>query len=70
MMNRARVEALCLRLEPMQIIVRKTGTEVERKKKETARDILGHYYKREIRDGSRFRTKGGFSKDAIKRVYG
>jgi hypothetical protein len=54
----------------MQIIVRKAGTEVERRKKETAHEILRHYYAREIRDGSRFRVKSGHSKEQIRKVYG
>jgi hypothetical protein len=53
----------------MQIIVRKVGTEVERRKKETAQEILRHYYGREIRDGSRWRVKSGHSKEQIKKVY-
>jgi hypothetical protein len=54
----------------MQIIVAKKGTEAERRKREASAQILKHYYGREIRDGSRFRTKGGFSKAQIRQVYG
>jgi hypothetical protein len=53
----------------MQIIVRKAGSEVERRKKESAQEILRHYYGREIRDGSRFRVKNGATKEQIKKVY-
>jgi hypothetical protein len=56
-------------INAMQIIVKKAGSEVERRKKETAQEILRHYYGREIRDGSRFRTKSGHSKEQIKKVY-
>lgn len=53
---------------PLQIIVKKTGTEAERRKSEAASAILKHYHQREIRDGARFRSKAG-SKDQIKKVY-
>jgi hypothetical protein len=52
----------------VQIIVPKKGTEAERRKREAAVQILKHYYGREIRDGSRFRSKAG-SKARIKKVY-
>jgi len=52
----------------VQIIVPKKGTEAERKKKEAYAQILRRYYEREIRDGSRFRSKAG-SKEQIKKVY-
>ena len=51
----------------MQIIVRKKGTEQERKKRETAQSILKHYYNREVRDGAKARFP--VSKDSIKKVY-
>jgi len=54
----------------MQIIVPKKGTEPERRKAEAHVQIKQHYYGREIRDGSRFRTNGGFSKAQIRKVYG
>lgn len=53
----------------MQIIIRRKGTEPERRKREAAVQILKHYYGREIRDGSRFRTKGDVTKAQIKRIY-
>jgi hypothetical protein len=53
----------------MQVIIRQKGTEPERRKREAAVQILRHYYGREIRDGSRFRSKAG-SKAQIKKVYG
>jgi hypothetical protein len=53
----------------VQIIVPKKGTEAERRKREAAVQILKHYYGREIRDGSRFRSKAG-SKAQVKKVYG
>lgn len=52
----------------MQIIVRQKGSEAERKKAESATQILRHYYGREIRDGARFRSKAG-TKEQIKRLY-
>jgi hypothetical protein len=52
----------------IQIIVPKKGTEAERKKAEAAVQILKHYYGREIRDGSRFKSKAG-SKEQIRKVY-
>lgn len=52
----------------MQIIVRGKGTEALRKKREAAEAIRKHYYNREIRDGSRFRSKAG-TKEQIKKVY-
>lgn len=54
----------------MNIIVRGKGNESERRKKESAVQILKHYYSREIRDGSKFRLpKTVKSKDQIKRLY-
>ena len=52
----------------IQIITRDQGLEAERRKKEAARTILKHYYDREKRDGSRFKSKAG-TKEQIKRVY-
>lgn len=52
----------------MEIIVKKSGTEAERRKRETREAVLRHYYNREIRDGARFRSKAG-TKQAILRVY-
>jgi hypothetical protein len=52
----------------VQIIVRKSGSEASRKKREAYAQIIKHYYGREIRDGSRFRSKAG-TKEQIKRVY-
>jgi len=53
----------------MNIIVPKKGTEPERRKREAYGQILKHYYGREIRDGSRFKSKAG-TKAQIKRIYG
>jgi hypothetical protein len=53
----------------MQIICKKVGSEAERKRKESFREILRAYYNREIRDGSRFRSKVPGGKDVIKRIY-
>jgi hypothetical protein len=52
----------------VQIIVLKKGTEAERRKREASAQILKHYYDREIRDGSRFRSKAG-TKEQIKKLY-
>jgi hypothetical protein len=54
--------------ETVQIIVPQKGTETERKKREAYGQILKHYYGREIRDGSRFRSKAG-TKEQIKKLY-
>ena len=51
----------------MQIIVKKAGTEIERRKKETSAQILKHYYGREIRDGTRIRLPT--SKAVIRKLY-
>lgn len=52
----------------MQIIVKKSGGEKERRVADAKRQTLRYYYAREIRDGSRFRHKAGFSKDQIRKV--
>jgi hypothetical protein len=52
----------------VQIIVRTEGSEAERKKREAYAQIKRHYYSREIRDGSRFRSKAG-TKEQIRKVY-
>jgi hypothetical protein len=51
----------------MQIIVRKKGSEAERRKGEAAAQILKHYYGREIRDGTRMKLVA--SKERIKNLY-
>lgn len=51
----------------MNIIIKK-GTELARKKRRTFDQILRHYYDREIRDGSRFRSKAG-TKEQIRKLY-
>jgi hypothetical protein len=52
----------------MQIIVRSSKSELERRNTERAAETLRHYYGREIRDGARFRTKTLGTKEQIKRV--
>lgn len=52
----------------MQIIIKGKGTESARRRRKTFDEILKHYYGREIRDGSRFRSKAG-TKEQIKGVY-
>jgi hypothetical protein len=52
----------------MNIIVSKKGTEALRKQREAAEAIRRHYYDREQRDGSRFRSKAG-TKAQIRKVY-
>jgi hypothetical protein len=52
----------------VQIIVGKSGSEASRKKREAYAQIIKHYYGREIRDGSRFRSKAG-TKEQIRKVY-
>lgn len=51
----------------MEIIVKSKKTPDERRSEEHAACLRKHYYEREIRDGSRFRTKAG-TKEQIKRV--
>jgi hypothetical protein len=52
----------------MQIIVRSSKSELERRNAERAAETLRHYYGREIRDGARFKTKTGGTKEQIKKV--
>lgn len=51
----------------MQIIVRGKGSEPQRRKSETARSILKHYYSREQRDGARARFP--VKKEVIRKLY-
>jgi hypothetical protein len=51
----------------MQIIVRSSKSELERRNTERAAETLRHYYGREIRDGARFKSKAG-TKEQIKKV--
>jgi hypothetical protein len=51
----------------MEIIVKTKDPEAVRRAKEYAEQTRRHYYGREIRDGSRFRSKAG-SKEEIKGV--
>ena len=51
----------------MNIIVKSSKSESERRTKESAEQTKKHYYGREIRDGSRFQSKAG-SKDQIKKA--
>ena len=51
----------------LNIIVRSKEGESARRTKEYAEQTRRHYYDREIRDGSRFRSKAG-SKEQIKRA--
>jgi hypothetical protein len=51
----------------MQIIVKSKKSEFDRRTREYADQTLKHYYQREIRDGSRFRSKAG-TKSQIKKV--
>jgi hypothetical protein len=53
----------------VNIIIRKKGSETERKKRESYAQILKHYYQREIRDGARWRTKSGATKAQVKGLY-
>jgi hypothetical protein len=53
----------------VNIIVRKKGSETERKRKEAYAQVLKRYYQREIRDGSRWRTKSGATKAQVKELY-
>jgi hypothetical protein len=51
----------------MQIIVKDKRPEPERRKAEAAKEILGHYYGREIRDGTRMKLVA--PKETIKELY-
>lgn len=51
----------------MQILIRKKGTEPERRKREAAGAILRHYYNREIRDGAGIRLP--VPKETIRKLY-
>lgn len=51
----------------MQIIVKKKGTEPERRRREGIQQILQAYYRREQRDGAK--AKFPASKSAIKKLY-
>lgn len=51
----------------MQIIVRRKESEAVRRFEEGRAATRRHYYGREIRDGSRFKSKAG-TKEAIKKV--
>lgn len=53
----------------MNIIVKGKKSESERRASEYAEQTRRHYYEREIRDGSRFKSKAG-SKDQIKKAFG
>ena len=52
---------------PLNIIVRKKGSEGERRFRETAESHKRLYHQREIENGSRFQSKAG-SKQQIKKV--
>jgi hypothetical protein len=51
----------------LNIIVRRKESEGERRAQESKAQTLKHYHEREIRDGSRFRSKAG-SKEQIKKA--
>jgi hypothetical protein len=52
----------------MEIIVKKSGEpESVRRAREYAEQTRRHYYSRELRDGSRFRSKAG-TKEQIKKA--
>jgi hypothetical protein len=50
-----------------QIIIKDNRPEPERRKAEAAKEILRHYYGREIRDGTRMKLVA--TKERIKRLY-
>jgi hypothetical protein len=53
----------------MQIIVKSRKSETERRAEEYAAQTRKHYYGREIRDGSRFKSKAG-TKTEIRKALG
>jgi hypothetical protein len=54
---------------PLNIIIRRPGTEAQRKKADIYRECLQHYYRREIKDGSRIKLPPNVTKKAIKELY-
>jgi hypothetical protein len=51
----------------LNIIVKSKESEGARRNREAAQSQRKHYYEREIRDGTRFRSKAG-SKEQIKKA--
>jgi hypothetical protein len=54
---------------PLNIIIRRPGTEAQRKKAVIYRECLKHYYDRECRDGTRIKLPPNATKKAIKELY-
>jgi hypothetical protein len=54
---------------PLNIIIRRPGTEAQRKKAVLYRECLKHYYDRECRDGTRIKLPPNVTKKAIKELY-
>jgi hypothetical protein len=54
---------------PLNIIIRRPGTEAQRKKAVLYRECLKHYYDRECRDGTRIKLPPNATKKAIKELY-
>jgi hypothetical protein len=53
----------------LNIIIRRPGTEAQRKKAVLYRECLQHYYKRECRDGARMKLPLTATKKQIKELY-
>jgi hypothetical protein len=53
----------------LNIIIRRPGTEAQRKKAALYRQCLKHYYDRECRDGVRIKLPPNVTKEAIKELY-
>jgi hypothetical protein len=54
---------------PLNIIIRRPGTEAQRKKAALYRECLKHYYDRECRDGSRMQLPKTATKKQVKELY-
>jgi hypothetical protein len=54
---------------PLNIIIRRPGTEAQRKKAVLYRECLKHYYGRECRDGTRMKLPKTATKQQIKELY-
>jgi hypothetical protein len=54
---------------PLNIIVRRSGTEAQRKKSVLYKECMRHYYDRECRDGARMKLPKTATKKQIKELY-
>jgi hypothetical protein len=54
---------------PLNILIRRKGSDATKRKAEIYRECLQHYYRREIKDGSRMKLPKTATKKAIKELY-